>query len=299
MLLTQSGRPVLIAKSTDDCCDVEYLRTDLYRSMVTPITAAESRRRPARCDEGWAEHFRRQLADSADGPLRDGGWAIGRAEVAVPASRWAGEGQDGFGPGSALTDVDGELDWFGMQVHLLPLRAMPEPNDARVRAHRKLAREGLLPPVLTWRVTGLQSFIVLDGLSRLAAAWAERTPAVVLTLVEVDSPRVDNAVERATASYETAALGVHNLTGERADRAHTFLGRPLADALDAARADGITRAWPLPSGVAQWQAHRRHTPMAHRRLQCRSPLGPTSGKRRPMSRPEGHSSGLGSVRDFS
>ncbi|HET9656706.1 MAG TPA: hypothetical protein VFP72_15235 [Kineosporiaceae bacterium] len=161
---------------------------------------------------------------------------------------------DPFGPGCALTDAEGELDWFGMKVHLLPLRPMPSSDEARVKAYRKLALEGLLPPVLTWWVTGLQSLVVIDGLARLAAAWAEDIPAIVLALVEVDPARVDADVDQAVAFYEQTTHGIRNLTGDRADRAHTYLSRHLAEALEAAQTRGITRAWPLPGGIAQWQA---------------------------------------------
>jgi hypothetical protein len=53
--------------------------------------------------------------------------------------------------------------------------------------------------VLTWWVIALPSLVVLDGLARLAAAWAERIPTTVLALVEVDPARVDADVDEAVA----------------------------------------------------------------------------------------------------
>jgi hypothetical protein len=123
-----------------------------------------------------------------------------------------------------------------------------------VKAYRKLAREGFLPPVLTWWVTGLQALVVVDGRARLAAAWAQGVPAPVLTLVEVNPAHVDDGVQRWVSSYEATTFGIRNLPGERADRAHAYLSRRLADALESIRTRGITRAWPLPGGTAQWQA---------------------------------------------
>lgn len=252
MLLTQGAHPVLLARVAPDHGHVRYLRTDLFRSPVPPITAAESRRRPPSHVEGWAERFRAQLVDGVAGPLRDSAWGMCPADVAVPAFRASG-GRDPYGPDAVATGVRGELDWFGTRVQLLPLHQVPEPDAARVKAYRKLARAGRLPPVLTWWISGLQCPVVLDGLARLAAAWAERIPATVLALLELDPERVDHGVDRAVTSYEARTTGVR-LTGEPADRVHARFSKQLADDLDTASRSGITRAWPLLGGVAAWEA---------------------------------------------
>jgi hypothetical protein len=100
----------------------------------------------------------------------------------------------------------------------------------------------------------LQTLIVLDGLARPAAAWAEGIPVTVLALVEVDPARVDTGVDQAVAFHEKTTDGIRNLTGDRADRAHTYLSHHLAEALQTALTRGISRAWPLPGGADQWQA---------------------------------------------
>ncbi|MGB8939405.1 MAG: hypothetical protein WCD21_04060 [Streptomyces sp.] len=40
---------------------------------------------------------------------------------------------------------------------------MPRADDPRVKAYRKQARDGTLPPVLLWWVSGLDCHLVLDG----------------------------------------------------------------------------------------------------------------------------------------
>ncbi|MGE3675885.1 MAG: hypothetical protein AB7K71_39820, partial [Polyangiaceae bacterium] len=56
---------------------------------------------------------------------------------------------------------------------VIPLRA-PSPSDAsRVKAWRKHAREGTLPPVLLWWVTAYDTYVLIDGHDRLVAAQAE------------------------------------------------------------------------------------------------------------------------------
>jgi hypothetical protein len=141
-----------------------------------------------------------------------------------------------------------------MNLPLLPLGPVPDPGEGRVKAYLKLARDGLLPPILTWWVSGLQTLVILDGLCRLAAARAQGTPATILTLVEVDPARLSDAVRHAVGGYQDRAHGIRNLQGDRAERAHAWLSQGLAGALQAAQASGITRAWPLPGGTARWQA---------------------------------------------
>jgi hypothetical protein len=141
-----------------------------------------------------------------------------------------------------------------MNLALLPLGPVPGPDEGRVKAYRKLARDGLLPPVLTWWASGLQALVVLDGLCRLAAAQAQGIPATILVLAEVDPARAGDAVRQAVGGYQARAHGIRNLQGERAERAHAWLSQGLAGALQAAQTSGITRAWPLPGGTARWQA---------------------------------------------
>jgi hypothetical protein len=49
----------------------------------------------------------------------------------------------------------GYLDWTDGRQGVLPMRALPGPEGGRVKAYRKLAREGTLPPVLLWWISGL------------------------------------------------------------------------------------------------------------------------------------------------
>ncbi|MFF5725047.1 hypothetical protein [[Kitasatospora] papulosa] len=76
---------------------------------------------------------------------------------------------------------------------------MPGPGDSRVKAYRKQAREGTLPPVLMWWVSGLDCHLILDGHARLAAAIAESVEPPLLRLhraVARDdlAVRIDDAV---------------------------------------------------------------------------------------------------------
>ncbi|MDX3235410.1 hypothetical protein PV392_06910 [Streptomyces sp. ME03-5709C] len=83
---------------------------------------------------------------------------------------------------------------------ILPLRPMPGADDSRVKAYRKQAREGTLPPVLLWWVSGLDCHLILDGHARLAAAIAESVEPPLLQLHRTApgddrSARINEAVQ--------------------------------------------------------------------------------------------------------
>lgn len=62
-----------------------------------------------------------------------------------------------------------------------------DPQAGRLKWWRKKAREGTLPPVLLWYVSGLNAYLILDGHYRLQAAIDENLPPEFLVL---GSPRL-------------------------------------------------------------------------------------------------------------
>ncbi|MGC5701030.1 hypothetical protein J4P02_12590 [Pseudomonas sp. NFXW11] len=64
-----------------------------------------------------------------------------------------------------------------------------DPLAGRLKWWRKKAREGSLPPILLWYVSGLNSYLILDGHYRLQAAIDENLPPEFLVL---SSPRVSS-----------------------------------------------------------------------------------------------------------
>ncbi|MEU0633529.1 hypothetical protein [Streptomyces sp. NPDC005989] len=61
---------------------------------------------------------------------------------------------------------DGYIDWFTGSWGVMPLRQMPPPDHARVKAYRKQAREGILPPALLWWFSGLAPSMTDSSVSR-------------------------------------------------------------------------------------------------------------------------------------
>ncbi|WP_055601956.1 hypothetical protein [Streptomyces aureus] len=258
LLVSQRSRPVLLAVVDEHLDGVDFWRTDAYRSVVPPLRA-DTARALAGSPERWAHRVAQHLVDSPDSPLHEGRWLLscdspllrGRHADSSHAEHW----------GSMLVDghPDGYIDWF-LHSHsweVLPLRPMPAADDSRVKAYRKQAREGTLPPVLLWWVSGLDCHLILDGHARLAAAIAESVEPPLLQLHRT-VPRDDLAARthEAVGFYEDELArfaelrAVHGPTvPDGAATAGAQLARLLQE-LNTGRQP--TWAWPLPGGEAEW-----------------------------------------------
>ncbi|MFI7012373.1 hypothetical protein [Streptomyces sp. NPDC050145] len=257
LLISQGDEPVLLAVVERDRGGVDFWRTDAYRSLVPPLRA-DTARALAGSPRRWAHRFARFLADAPDGPLHEGRWLLspeGRLRdrhAGVPlAEHW----------GELLVEghPDGYIDWF---IHngsweILPLRPMPGADDSRVKAYRKQARDGTLPPVLTWWVSGLDCHLILDGHARLAAAIAESVEPALLELRRV-APHDDLAagVDEAVDAYESELArfaGLRAARGSSVPDGAALMGPILARRLRALDTAGRpTWSWPLPGGAPEW-----------------------------------------------
>ncbi|GAA2647275.1 hypothetical protein [Streptomyces lunalinharesii] len=265
LVLRQGGRTVLLARQRVTHRGVHYARTGRYVSPLPPLRAAAGDDADA-WTARWAHRFAAALrAAGPNGPLHAGDWRLlpGMGTRAVDAS-WAT---------LAAHDPDrGHLTWFGYgdpvadRRDVLPLRALAAPDAARVKACRRQFREGVLPPVLLWAVSGLNAFVVLDGHDRLAAALAEGGRPEVLRLgrAPVDGPGapghapVLRAYEERAAHLERARAAGDPLAATRITVAGRRLGAELRALSDGF---GLTRGWPLPGGAPAWEAvARRHAP---------------------------------------
>jgi hypothetical protein len=202
MLIEAAGDPVLIAKVLGCWEDICLLYADADRRLeVLPAWTAAECRRFGDDQDRWLFEIRRRLRASPLSPLHSGEWALsGSAEPWVmkpnlcanmpgwprsipgwPGLELADLDDEPGGATSAQICVFGELSgWKGWVV---PLRRLSAPDGPRVKAHRRLAREGVLAPAVLLTVSGLCGYVILDGHDRLAAAMAEdvRLPLVFLT----------------------------------------------------------------------------------------------------------------------
>ncbi|WP_225824291.1 hypothetical protein [Streptomyces naphthomycinicus] len=263
LLLAQGAKPVLLAAVDEDHCGVEFRRTDAYRSPLPP-SRAETGRALAGDPDRWAHRFAELLRGSPHSPLHEGRWLLSRASGLLRSNH---DGRPRSAYWSSLLVAghpDGYIDWF---VHngsweILPLRPMPGADDSRVKAYRKQARDGTLPPVLLWWVSGLDCHLLLDGHARLAAAIAESTEPPVLHLHRTaPSDEVATGTEQAVRLYEAELARFAALRARHGDAvpdgavtAGPALARRLRELRTARRP---TWAWPLPGGEARWRGIAR------------------------------------------
>ncbi|MFE5299368.1 hypothetical protein [Streptomyces sp. NPDC056632] len=266
LVLTQGERPVLFARQRATHHGVHYARTGAYVSPIAPLKAATARDFAAFAVPGseawrerWAAYAEAELRGAVCGPLHSGDWNLGPMTPRRFVDRnW---------PKLLAHDPDrGHLTWFGYgdpdedARDLLPLRALSGPGAARVKAYRRQYREGVLPPVLLWWISGLHSPVLLDGHDRLVAALAEGgRPPVLLLSRAVDASWVAWCAAGPVEEYErrTAAAA-----GPLASVRVAAESRRLADTLRAIeRTPEITRAWPVAGGAAAWErAAAAHVP---------------------------------------
>lgn len=191
-MLRQCGIPVLLAQVDDDRAGVTVWGLNGYRSPVPPLPAELSRRAP-----DWKHWFADALIGSDRGPLHAGRWLLGTRH-GPPQYPWTLELLE--------TRLTASVDWCDGCTPIVPLRPMSAPTAPRVKAYRRRAREGCLPPVLLWLVTGLDGWLVLDGHDRIVAATAEGVPPNALVLHTAATPTVDAAVYAAVQQRHRTVL---------------------------------------------------------------------------------------------
>ncbi|WP_223643448.1 hypothetical protein [Corallococcus sp. EGB] len=134
----------------------------------------------------------------------------------------------------------------------MQLRATSIEGDGRVKAWRKHARDGTLPPVLLLYFALVQKWLVVDGHDRLHAALLEgREPPLLglWSVFEKPVPEDEGTRNRRTGSLLAAEVRLRSKPGDvetvnqRLLRAHERVHR-LA----------VTRAFPLRGGAATWKA---------------------------------------------
>ncbi|HEX5540247.1 MAG TPA: hypothetical protein VFX60_01590 [Micromonospora sp.] len=215
-------------------------------------------------DMRWAYRFADLLTTSGVGPLYPSRWLL---QASAPYLRYVAAFESVLKPAPIVDrwsqllvdDGAGELDWY---VHngsglVLAMRPMPERDDARVKAYRKQVRDGSLPPILLWWVSGLDCYLLLDGHDRLAACLVEvvEPPLMTLTAV-VDSDEVGRrnawSVRRHVETVTHIEREISKGTPGAAD-ALVAEQRRFADELVAPQVGAKpTRAWVLSGGVSAW-----------------------------------------------
>ena len=269
--LSASGDPLLWARIEDDYAGVWVLRRETTESpaIVGPIRAREARARSTIGE--WMRYFAGELERSARSPLSQGTWQLselGRSPLPVGPAGSALPPADAYvatepgGPPAAhrllaapSTPRLAFQPWRVSSPHeVFPLRSFSDLDASRVKAWRKHARDGTLPPILLWYVSGLEMPLLVDGHDRLRAALSENVAPRVLALWQsLQRPNrwSDDAWRaRAVEGYERAHQGRYPLS----DATRRGLNDALADAFRPSARHWITTGRAAPGLDELWRA---------------------------------------------
>lgn len=179
------------------------------QSLLSPIRSADVMRAeavhsPTARQAGWCRFFAERLLSSPQPLLNNGQWLLRPMPYVLPApprttqpqpiNAWRFHAPQSAGEYCPRWDLFGEdipdltasdsvflIDRWWDSTQLLPLSVV-DPASSRVKWWRKKAREGALPPILLWFVSGLGAYVILDGHSRLQAARDEGVPPLFIVL---------------------------------------------------------------------------------------------------------------------
>jgi hypothetical protein len=267
--LAIASRPVAWSKVDRDYQGTTTLVARDVPRCLPPITADRARRIPGPAGSdawwsGWARWLTQQLlSGSTPSPLALGSWHIAPCSPAGPLVPWAEHLEEV----ATQSPVDARRWDYGVKQPPLALRSLSSFDDARVKAWRRAAREGHLPPLFLLFVTGLNRYLILDGHVRLVAALAEGIVAPGLAVVPV-RPLGRVPIPHAEAALATLTRDLDDASGGWPPRALKVerINRTLVRAFDDRHVDvACTRAWPLPGGVTGWDEEVR-TELAARGL---------------------------------
>jgi hypothetical protein len=283
LCLMVGREPALFARTWPGRYGATVVRSTARLRAIPPIRAADARRAPGRGGqavfvEWWVNRFATRLLASSCSPI-----GAGRTYVLAPIEAGKGVPYGAYDRRGKVAWTDVELRslddsvllqretfalaWDFHYLGLVTTRVSSEPEDGRVKAWRKVARERRLPPLLVWWCPGLFAHVLLDGHDRLHAAMLEgKTPDIVV-LADL-APTRDRArlgrLRRGAMAHAKIALDM----SERALGARE-MGMNAANALAASRWDPrlewtiATPAFPLEGGVRAWKRGLRAAIDAH------------------------------------
>lgn len=230
VVLRQCDSPVLLAEVEDDHAGVTVCRQRGYRSPVPPLRADDSRREP-----DWLHRFADHLTGSGCGPLHAGRWVLKQVG-------WPGE--------MLLSWPADYVDWWSGASPVIPLRPLSGADAARVKSYRRLLREGTLPPVLLWWVSGFDGWVILDGHDRAVAALAEghRPVSIVLARGKDDRHQAE-AIAATVQQHDRILAATHDPNGQ----VHQAFAEQLASVAARQPYDNVrTLAFAGPVRPEEW-----------------------------------------------
>lgn len=207
--------------------------------------------------EAWARHFAAALSASPSSILHPGLWQIAAGGALPCDPRRSSADAQGFVAIHAATGPVFETWALNGSHATSPMRPWSPDGAARVKALRKLARDGTLPPLLLWFVSGLDMHVLLDGHDRALAARLEGVPLARLVLTAgrdlhwtPDPRRLEGELERAEVALDRAATSPEGLRKSAFDA----IQRRLVGAFSEGRCFvPKTRAYRMAGGADAWR----------------------------------------------
>lgn len=218
----------------------------------------------------WAREFASRLGNSPRSPLYEGHWILSPTKCAEGHfAALLGQSLSSIGYLPFIHRVESCLEvppiaWESWRQNgscaALRLREPSDSGSARIKAFCKLARDGVMPPLLFLFVSGIDMFVLLDGHDRLRALLLEKAPIPLLVLKHVQaSPREPDHARQAAIVREIARRSVSGASRNGP------LPVPVANAHlieafdDRPRLFPRTRAFVLRGGAAAWTEEVRRT----------------------------------------
>lgn len=198
----------------------------------------------------WARRYAQWLGESTCTPLYPGSWRLTPVlphvcpledmSVVTPL-RWR--------PPERHAGAESHAELFIHEAR--PLRPWSPEDSPRVKAWRKRAREGTLPPLLLSWSASLGTFFILDGHDRLQAAQLEQVQVAALALWPVERLRQPQDTRRQQAVWRSLeeALGDPHRRGRLSTQS---INAALLSLYQEESLRSVQRVWPLPQGRARW-----------------------------------------------
>jgi len=170
------------------------VENETSQNFIKPITAQDIEKSTLSVNDKnkfWATYFLDKLKQSKFSMLHDGTWEIGiaRNNAVYPIQNWKRFDIKEIGNNKIPTYIAWD---FNEKLKLLPLKKIDKNETGRVKWWRKKIREGNCPPILGWFVSALDSFILIDGHSRLQAFLLEQKMPSLLVVNLIQKIDVDS-----------------------------------------------------------------------------------------------------------